>query len=487
MEEIDIAIIKQKSISGIVALTSRTFLLQLIAFGATFLLTIFLTPAIFGIFYVVSAIISFLGYFSDIGLAAALIQKKEALTPEDITTTFTIQQVLVGAVVIISLILSSTIATFYRLDSQGLWLLRMLVVSFFLSSLKTIPSVLLERKLEFYKLVIPQIVETLGFYVVAVFLAWRGFGIVSFTWAVVIRSIAGLIAIYIISPWRISLGFSRGVAHKLLSFGIPFQLNSFLALVKDDLMTVFLGKILPFAEVGYIGWAKKWAEVPLRLIMDSVVRVTFPAFARIQQDRELLGKAIEKTLFGLALTIFPITAGLIFFVTPMLRIVPRYGKWEPAIFSFFLFALAAAVASLSVPLTNALNAIGKIKITLWLMVFWTTFTWILTVIFIKFFGFNGFAMAIMTVALTIGVVVYLVSQIAHFSFINSVAGPLFGMAIQAVCYFLLRDLNKSVYWLAFVAFSGVILYGGVLWLLEKEKIHQLVTQFLPQKLWKPSA
>lgn len=487
MEEIDIAIIKQKSISGIVALTSRTFLLQLIAFGATFLLTIFLTPAIFGIFYVVSAIISFLGYFSDIGLAAALIQKKEALTPEDLTTTFTIQQVLVGAVVIISLILSSTIATFYRLDSQGLWLLRMLVVSFFLSSLKTIPSVLLERKLEFYKLVIPQIVETLGFYVVAVFLAWRGFGIVSFTWAVVVRSVAGLIAIYIISPWRISLGLSKNVAHKLLSFGIPFQLNSFLALVKDDLMTVFLGKILPFAEVGYIGWAKKWAEVPLRLIMDSVVRVTFPAFARIQQDRELLGKAIEKTLFGLALTIFPITAGLIFFVTPMLRIVPRYGKWEPAIFSFFLFALAAAVASLSVPLTNALNAIGKIKITLWLMVFWTTFTWVLTVIFIKLFGFNGFAMAILTVALTIGVVVYLVNQIAHFSFVNSVASPLFGIAIQAVCYFFLRDLNKSVYWLSFVGFSGVILYGGVLWLLEKEKIHQLATQFLPQKLWKPSA
>jgi hypothetical protein len=38
-------------------------------------------------------------------------------------------------------------------------------------------------------------------------------------------------------------------------------MHSFLALVKDDLLTVFLGKVLPFAQVGYIDWAKKWAEI----------------------------------------------------------------------------------------------------------------------------------------------------------------------------------------------------------------------------------
>ncbi len=87
MNEQDIQIIKKRSVAGIVALTSRTFILQVVAFAATFLLTIFLTPSVFGIFYVVSAIISFLGYFSDIGLAAALIQKKEELTREDLVTT----------------------------------------------------------------------------------------------------------------------------------------------------------------------------------------------------------------------------------------------------------------------------------------------------------------------------------------------------------------------------------------------------------------
>jgi len=102
-----------------VALTSRTFLLQLIAFGATFLLTIYLTPAVFGIFFVVSAVISFLSYFSDIGLAAALIQKKEEITDDDLTTTFTIQQLLVFPIALISYLLSSKVAAFYGLDREG--------------------------------------------------------------------------------------------------------------------------------------------------------------------------------------------------------------------------------------------------------------------------------------------------------------------------------------------------------------------------------
>lgn len=479
METLDLNLVKKKSISGIIALTSRTFILQIVAFAATFLLTVFLNPAIFGVFYVVSAIISFLSYFSDIGLAAALIQKKEELSREDLTTTFTIQQVLVVLTVALALIFSSQVAVFYRLDNNGLWLFRALVFSFFLSSLKTIPSVVLERKLDFQKLVVPQILETLGFYLVAVVLAWKGMGIVSFTWAVIVRAVVGLVAIYWLAPWHISLGLSPAVARKLLRFGLPFQLNSLLALVKDDLLTVFLGKVLPFAQVGYIGWAKKWAEVPLRLIMDSVVRVTFPAFSRLQHSIELLGKAIEKTLFGLALLIFPITAGLLFFVGPLVEIIPKYGKWQPALLSFYLLALGSAVSSLSVPLTNALNAVGKIKITLWLMVMWTLTTWILTLFLISLIGYNGVALALLLVTVTIIIVVALVKRITSFAFWGSIFSPLVGAFIQGSWYFFLRGNSPySLPRLMIVAISGVILYTTALWFMEKNKIRGIIKDFL---------
>lgn len=469
-KEIDLSIIKKRAVSGVVALSSRTFLLQLIAFGATFLLTIFLTPAIFGVFYVVSAVIAFLGYFSDVGLAAALIQKKENLSREDLVTTFTIQQILVGVIVVLALLLSRWFSSFYRLDEAGLWLLRSLIGAFFLSSLKTIPSVILERQLEFGKLVIPQIVETLGFYITAVVMAWKGFGIASFSYAVMVRAILGLVALYLLSPWRIGIGIARESAKKLLTFGIPFQANSFLALLKDDLLTVYLGKILPFAEVGYIGWAKKWAEVPLRLIMDSVIRVTFPAFARLQHDKKILGSAIEKTLFGLALTIFPIAVGLLFFIRPVVAIVPRYGKWEPALLSFTFFAIASAVAALSTPLTNALNAVGKIITTLKLMILWTVMTWILTTFLVGAIGFNGVALSLLLITSTVAIVVRLAKQISQFSFVTSVRGPLLAAFVQGGLYALLQVwLMNNILWLAAAGLVGVILYVGTLWVIERQK------------------
>lgn len=474
MQDIDIALIKRKSISGIVAFTTRTFFLQIIAFLGTFLLTIFLSPATFGLFYVVSAIISFLGYFSDIGLAAALVQKKEQVSRQDLVTTFTIQQLLVIVIMLVAVGASGFVSSFYRLDENGILLYQALILSLFLSSLKTIPSIQLERALDFQKLVIPTVVETLVFYVVAVILAWQGAGVTSFTWAVLARGFSGLAVMYGIAPWRISVGFSRESAKRLLRFGVPFQLNSLLALIKDDLMVVFLGKVLPLSHVGYLGWAKKWAEVPLRLFMDSVIRVTFPAFSRIQHDRKLLGSALEKTLFGLAATIFPITMGLMFFIKPLVSIIPKYGKWEPALIAFYLFAVSAAFAGLSTPLTNAFNAIGKIKITLGLMIFWTVTTWVFTLPLLSLYGYNGYAVAVCIVSLSIGAVIYLMKKFTPFRFWSSVAIPLLGALVQFLWYTLFARVLWTPVLITVIGLSGAILYGGFVWIFEKKRILSLI-------------
>ncbi len=475
MADIDIELIKRRSVVGVVALTARTFLLQIVAFGATFLLTLFLNPETFGIFYVVSAIISFLGYFSDIGLAAALVQKKEAVTREDLATTFVIQQLLVVVLVSLSLGFSGPIAAFYRLDMAGVWLFRALAVSFFLSSLKTIPSVLLERRLAFDRLVIPHIVETVGFYSVAVYLAWNGGGITSFTWAVLVRGVLGLVTMYIVEPWIPSLVVSRASAKKLMSFGLPFQLNSFLALLKDDLLTVFLGRVLPFAEVGYIGWAKKWAEVPLRLIMDSVIRVTFPAYSRLQHDKKLLVKAIDMTLFGLSAAMLPISSGLLFFMQPMVQIIPKYSKWEPALISFNLFIFSSALAALSTPLMNALNAVGNIRTTLKFMVGWTVSTWVLTVVLLQFFGFNGVALALLFISGSLYFVVRVTKRIADFSFFSNVRGPAIAAFVQGGMYAAFLFFTPHTYpWLFAVGGTGVILYACVLYMLERNRIQAFI-------------
>jgi len=321
MSELEVSEIKTKSTRGIFVLIQRTFFIQIVGVVSTGFFAAFLSQEHWGIFGIVNSIIAFLTYFSDIGLAGALIQKKEKLTREDLSTTFTIQQILVGAIVITGLLGANLVGSFYNLNADGVWLFRALLISFFLSSLKTIPSIILERNLNFQKMVIPQIIETLAFNIVTVFCAWKGLGVASFTYGVMARAISGLVAMYSIAPWSISFGINIQAAKKLFTYGIPFQSNSFLALLKDDLMILFLGKILSFEALGLISFAKKTSELPLRAIMDNVTRVTFPAFSRLQHDTKFLGKVLERTTFGIAASILPVYTGMIFFFLPILSLI----------------------------------------------------------------------------------------------------------------------------------------------------------------------
>jgi len=325
--EIDLETVKGRAVKGVVALTGRTFFLQIISFLGFFLLTVFLGKAEIGLFFAVSELVAILGYFSDIGLAAALIQKKAKPKLADIRSTFTIQQALVLTLIALVFILTPWLRSFYEIDQPGVFLLWALAISFFLASLKTIPSVLLERKLRFDLLVVVEIVESLLFYGIAVLLAWEGLGVSSYAWAVLIRGIVGVILIYLLSPWKIGFAFERDSLRHLLRFGIPYQANTFLAVVKDRLMNVFLWKIIGATGVGILGWAQKWAQMPLRLIMDAVIKVTFPAYARMQEHKKELAQAIEKTLFFISLLVFPMIIGMVILARPLVSLIPRYSKW----------------------------------------------------------------------------------------------------------------------------------------------------------------
>ena len=473
MEEVDIALVAKKSIQGVFALTTRTFFIQVVSFVSNFLLTVILAPEIFGVFFVVSAAIAFLTYFSDIGLAAALIQKKEEITREDLKTTFTIQQVLVLSLVAIAFVFSGVIGDFYKIGKEGVFLFQALSISFFLSSLKTIPSIILERDLNFKKLVVPQIVETMFFNVVVVVLAFKGYGVASFTYAVLARGLSGVIAMYLISPWRIGIGFSKTSAKKLLSFGVPFQLNSLLALIKDDLFIAYLGKVLPLAEVGFIGFAQKWALMPLRLIMDNVIRITFPSFSRLQDNKDVLSRAIEKSIFAACFLIFPSLAGLVILSPSFIHLIPKYIKWEPALLSLMFFSINAALSSVSTPITNALNAIGKIKITLYLMIFWTIATWVLTPILIMMYGFNGVAFASALISLSVAIVVLIVKRYIEFSVKKALLYPLVGTTIMGIFIYFENVLFVSSLPTLFLAIVlGAVVYFFTAYVLAKEEIRK---------------
>ena len=464
--EITLEAVKKRAVKGVVILTGRTFLLQVLSFAAWFFLSVFLDAPEIGVFFIVSAVVNFLRYFSDVGLAAALIQKKEKVVDSDLKTTFTVQQILVLILLVFLYFAAPLFQNYYSLSFEGLLLLYALGASFLFSSLKTIPSVLLERELSFGKLVIPDVLENIVYNLTAVFFAWQGFGIRAFTYAVLLRGVVGLIAIYVIRPWLPGIAFSRKSLRKLLTFGVPYQLNTFLATIKDDGMTAFLGGILGPAGIGYLGWAQKWAQTPLRLFLDNVTKVTFPAFSRMQDDKGHLERSVTRSIFFVAFLVFPSIAGLLILAPFMVEIIPRYDKWKPALLALSLVSVNVLMAVATTQITNLFNAIGKIKITFKLMVMWTVLTWAFVPFLAYRYGVNGAASGYALVGLSSLIAIYVGKRYVDFSLKNSLVKPLIAtITMAAVMVFINKLLPTNIYSAIMVGFVGTIVYFIISYLL----------------------
>ncbi len=467
-------VVKKRIIKGAAILTVRTFLMQAITFGSTALLTLFLSPSQYGVFFLVSAVINFLAYFSDIGFAAALIQKKEQLTQIELKTVFTTQQILIVLLIILVYIATPIIKNIYHLNDEAIYLLWAVTFSLLLSSLKVIPSVLMERKLEFNKLIIPQLVETLIFNVVAVFLAWKNFGITSFTIAVLVRGFVGLLTTYLIQPWMPSLAFSKSSLKSILKFGVPYQVNTLLAMVKDDGMTIFLGSILGPNGIGLLAWAQKWAFAPLRFFMDQTIKVTFPAFARLQGNNKELSQAVTKSIRYLCLLVFPSLVMLVLLAPSLIGIIPKYNKWNPALFALMILTINSALAAITTPITNALNAIGKIYVTFKLMIMWTVLTWAFVPILAINYGVTGAAIGFSLVGTSSVIALIVALKYIEIDYLNILGKPLIITMIVGIVAFAIKLLVPiSLIQVIVMIVGGLITFFTLIALLEPQILNYL--------------
>ena len=345
-----------------------------------------------------------------------------------------------------------------KLGSAGLLVLYALGLSFPLATLKTVPSVILERKLDFSRVVIPQIFEQIVFHGILIVMAVQGYGVEAYAFAVLARALIGAIIMWILQPWKIGFYYKWSVFKHMFNFGAKFQANDLLARIKDQLFYLALGLFLPTNQFGYIQWAKNWSMYPYNLTVQNVMAITFPSFSRLQGHPQALARAIEKSLFFITLIIFPILIGMSVFIIPLLKVIPDFEKWMPAAASLIFFSLSVGWSAISTPLTNTLNALGKINQTLKLMVLWTVLTWIVTPLMVYFFAFHGVALAALLISFTSYLSVWYVQKSVSFRFIEHVWRQLVASIAMA-----LVGILGMMYWQQSLKhlFVGMLLTGSV--------------------------
>jgi len=468
--------LKSKSLAGIGSLLRRQIFVYCFFFLGNIILARILVPQLFGIYAIVSFVVQFFSTFSDVGIGAALIQKKDKLDNEELSTIFWLQQILVFIVVILVFLAAPLVLRIYTtMPPESVWLIRVMALSFLFTSLKTVPVILMERAIDFNKVAWVDISESAVFQVTVIFLALTGYGVWSFIMAALIQSVLGAILIYSLSSWRPSFQYNFISARGLIGFGLPYQGNTILSFIKDAVTPLFVGAYAGAAAVGYVNWARNLAFAPL-MLSQSFGRVAFPAYARLQHDKILLQDAVERSIRMMTLIMFPITT-MLFALGPEITHVIFTDKWRPGLLAFYFYCTSPFIIGIMLPLYSAILSLGKSNILLKMASLLLILEWGLGVPFVLKFGYNGISFSQPIIAITFfSVYRHILSEdMIHVSVIKNVysqfmAAVLSGIVVKIV----MSMLTASIVSLIALFMTGSVFYVFIISLIRKEMLIEVV-------------
>jgi len=393
--------VNKQAKKGIRLLMVRQVVLQALTMVGGIVLARTLEPSVYGLYVIATFLVAAFALFGDFGLAPSLIQRKNDIGEKDIQVAFTLQQITTSILVILLIVTAPFLVHLYKeAPPETVWLVRALAFSLYLTSWRTMSALQLERKLKYDRLAWIEVGETVVFQGLAVILALMGKGVWSFVIATLARGVFGATLIYAVAPWRVRFAFDKETARQILKFGIPFQLGSIVHNVGGWITPVLVGGMIGPQAVGYLNWASSNGKKPL-VIVDSIMRVAFPHFSRIQDDRKEVERMMSKYL-----TYLLIPAGIWFVVllTAGHSLVSWIykPKWNPAVPALTLYAFVVSLDVIVWVVSVSMNACGLAKLAAKRASVRTISHIVLALPLVHFLGFNGVPVAyLLTMVVTL--------------------------------------------------------------------------------------
>jgi O-antigen/teichoic acid export membrane protein len=450
---------------------------QIIVHGANVLgniiLARLLAPADYGIYAIINFFILFLGAFGGTGLAANLIREHPEPSSDVYQTVYTFQQLFVIAVSVSIWGLAPHIALLYHIERQLAWIFRLTALSLVATVWMVPAQIEMERHLRFQKLAIVETAQAICFNVIAVVLAWRGYGAMSFGIALFARSLVGAILANLIQPvsHRWLLNWSLAKPH--LRFGLFYQSSQIVSLVKDSITPMLIGFMVGTAGVGYISWAAMLAAYPVLALM-ILQRLYLPSFAKFQHDSVRLGAFIQQVIWATNAIGAPLAITILVLIHPVTFIV--FGaKWEAAIPLFYFFWVANVFVPTATPLQSLLNSIGRADLATLFAVMWMVFTWGLGWPLAIWKGILGIAIATAIVQLTNLVMFRTAQHFIPFRIIRSIYKPWLlacgmGFLLYVFVYF---EPPTGLFALTTTALAALLLYAAAFLALYRHRLIRL--------------
>ncbi|HEY5933629.1 MAG TPA: lipopolysaccharide biosynthesis protein [Kofleriaceae bacterium] len=290
----------------------------------------------FGVVAAAVSVNAILYAIRDVGVGQALIQRKD-LSPGHRATGFAVSVYLGLAFSLLLLATAPLIGDLYRIP-ESVDVIRVLGLLFAIRGLSATSRMVCQREMRFRAIAIVDAFAFVLGSLLSIVLAVLGAG----PWALVAGYLAEeitLSAFYLyLSPPIVTLRIEGQRLRELMTFGIGqtiAQIAGILATYGDNFV---VGNTLGARALGYYTRAYDLIKFPSTVFASIVGSVLFPAFSRLQDDREQLAVGFRRALFTNALVLLPASALLFVLAPEVIRILMGPG-WDEAVLPFQILTI----------------------------------------------------------------------------------------------------------------------------------------------------
>lgn len=296
--------------------------------GLAIILARLLTPAEFGVMAVASVLLAVSSTLIGAGFGVALVQKQN-LSEMETSSVFYFglfsSLLMAGAMVLAA----PWIASFFDMPVLEP-VAKVLSSTFIIGSFGGVHGALLAKKIRFGILARISLTASVVSSLVAVVMAWNGWGIWSLVGQSLTATAVNSIVVWFWSDWRPKLLFSLSALRPLFHFGVFIVAADLLETVFGRIYTLLIGKFYTPTDLGFYSRADSTLALPNNFTSGIINQVAMPLFSAAAHDAALLQRAFRKAMRVTFYVHAPIIAGL--FVTAEPLVLTLFGsKWAPAV------------------------------------------------------------------------------------------------------------------------------------------------------------
>ena len=358
--------LSQKVVRGGLWAFSLRVLSQALGFIRTIVLARLLVPADFGLLGIALLCLTISQTFTQTGFQVALIQKKDVNKAylNAAWTATAIRGILLSIILFCS---APLIAGILGTANEVVLIIRAISVLALLDGFRNIQTIFFQKNFEFRRYFTYELSATLSEISVTVVMAVIWQNIWALVCGAITSSLVRLIMSYVVYPERPRIEFDKEKLGELFSYGkwaVGSGILVFLVTQGDDL---FVGKFLGITALGIYQIAFRISNLPATEIAYAISQVSFPAYARLQDDMAALAEAYLRVLHFTAFISAPLAGGIILFAADFTHLFLGQ-KWLPIVPIMQILALAGLIRSLSATSSNLFYAVGQPKIDTTLLV-----------------------------------------------------------------------------------------------------------------------